>query len=145
MKAGFDVRRGDGEETRTGGALGGWRLVAGRSPNSMTKNETLFFIPVIFIWWVSKIFCVAVFHSFALFFFCRQENRQRFRQKFCLPMRFLSIVRMYTPYLSLSYYNDLGILFPALTKWCLLATFALLPYSLVDYISLCCVLFDMIY
>ena len=50
----------------------------------MTKNETLFFIPVIFIWWrkmralffipvifiwwVSKIFCVAVFHSFALFF-----------------------------------------------------------------------------
>ncbi len=37
MKVGFDVRRGDGEETRMGGTVGGCCLVVGGSPNKTTK------------------------------------------------------------------------------------------------------------
>ena len=31
-----DVRRGDGEETRTGGTREGWHLIVGQSPDYMT-------------------------------------------------------------------------------------------------------------
>ena len=33
---GVDIRRGDGEETQTGGTREGWHLIVGQSPDHMT-------------------------------------------------------------------------------------------------------------